>query len=413
MIDGFTRGEIPDEARSELLGHFSDNDPRFGTALVRRHGLGSDIVVNVQWHEHGDEGPGYVVKHTVVFLHRPGAVLPEFEIRPRKGVAEKALGMLVSLLGAPPMELEDEPVFNERYSVMTANPDSVRVLLGRQAVESILAVDDLHLRFGGRGVLASRRSIDGSSGGRSGLAMRDIRDHRLEGGAIKALVEDTIIAGGPIVDDPEVGRRAADAVEGSYAEEAARHLQEQGGFIGRQVALNLITGEMLDRMKSAPAPRTEIPAPVARRAWGSTTIPMIVAPIFGLIFITIGIVTILGGSSEGMGFVGFGLAALVVMAFVLRFRSIRRKLVIRGVPVDARVGSVDRTNTSVNDDPIHKITIVTQDGSEPMVVKMGSAPARQARRMMEAGKATWILRDPDKPSRGLWLDGWCLDNSVD
>jgi hypothetical protein len=44
---------------------------------------------------------------------------------------------------------------------------------------------------------------------------------------------------------------------------------------------------------------------------------------------------------------------------------------------------------------------------------MGSAPARQARRMMEADPETWILRDPRKASRGIWLAGWCLENSLD
>ena len=419
-LDEFTEGEIRKEALAELQSHFDEADVRFGTPRVLEHGLGSDILVDVEWHEHDSDDAGHDVMHTVVFLHRPETKLPEFEIRPDAGLGEKVLGMVVSILGFPAMEFEDEPEFSDRYKVMTANVDSVRALLGREAIDSLLSVDDLYLKFSGRGVLISRRSVDGSSGSRSTIGGGDAgrrtmgrrHDHRLDEAASRSLLEDALVAAGPIVDDPEVGRRAADAVDGTYAEEAVQNLTTQGGLIGRHIARTLITGEMLDQLRIAPTPRANIPPQIARKAWGGTTFPLALAPVFGATFAGIGIFTLVGGQIEGLAFLGVGLVALVISAFILRHRIIRKRLVTSGVVVRGRLIGVDRTNTSVNDDPIHAITIDTQD-AEPMVVKMGSAPARQARRMMEADPETWILRDPRKASRGIWLAGWCLENSLD
>ena len=224
---------------------------------------------------------------------------------------------------------------------------------------------------------------------------------------------DTLIAGGVIVDDPETSRRAADAVEGSYASEAARHLQDQGGILGRELAKTFVTDEMLDQIRTERTPRTNIPKPIARRSWGGTNIPLLIAPVFGLSFVTIGVVTMLGGQSEGLIFLGVGTVVGIIAAFVLRHRIIRRKLIIHGVMTQGRITQVERTNTSVNDDPVHEITLQTVDGGDPIVVRMGSAPAQQARRMMEAAPTTWALRDPDNPARSLWLEGWCLDRSID
>ena len=412
-LSGFEKREIPEQALAELQHHFDEPSLRIGTARVREHAVGCDILVNVEWWDSGNDGPGHEVRHTVVFLHRPQTTLPEFEIRPRSGVTDKIFGGIGSLLGIPKLELEDEPELSKRYAIMTSNPESVRILMIRSAIDSLLAVEDLYLRFTGRGVLASRRNIEGSSGGHGSLNRQKIRDHRLEGKAPAQLLADSLIASGPIIDDPEVGRRAAAAVEGSYAQEAARHHEESGGIIGREVGKFVITGEMLSQIQQSALPREHVPAPVARRAWGGTTFPLVLVLILAVVMLSVGIGVLAGGSKEGLIFTGVGLVAIIIWILILRHRLVRRSLITHGNAVEGRLTSVERTNTSINDDPIHAITIAASDGGEPMVVKMGSGPAKQARRMMEAGKSTWILRDPAKPSKGLWIEGWCLDSSVD
>ena len=105
--------------------------------------------------------------------------------------------------------------------------------------------------------------------------------------------------------------------------------------------------------------------------------------------------------------------AALASILVLRHRAIRKRLVRHGTAAEGRITSVERTDTSVNDDPQHRISVETTDGLEPVVVTMGSAPAQQARRLMEAGGSTWVLRDPRKPSRALWLEGWSLASALD
>jgi hypothetical protein len=330
------------------------------------------------------------------------------------------LRAITSMLGAPPLELDDEPDFSDRYTVMTMNPESVRILLSREAIDSLLAVDDVFLTFSGRGVIASRHAL-GSSGSRSTsdlggagtFTTQKSSDRRLDAEGTKSLLVDTLIAGGAIVDDPETSRRAADAVEGSYASEAARHLQDQGGLLGRELAKTFITGEMLDQIRTERTPRMNIPKPIARRAWGGTNIPLLIAPVFGLSFAGIGGLSMLDGQVEGLVFLGVAAIAGIIAAFVLRHRIIRRKLIIHGVVTEGRITHVERTDTTVNDDPVHEITLQTVDGGDPIAVRMGSAPAQQARRMMETAPTTWVLRDPGNPSRSLWLEGWCLDRSID
>lgn len=412
-IDWSSDSSIPADALAELLSHFDDSGVAFENTRVASHELGCDILTDVHWRESDSDGPSHTVHHTVAFLHRPKTTLPEFEIRPRTGLRTRLLGMLVAALGMPSLELEDEPALNERYWIVTANPESVRVLLGREAIDSLLAVDDLVLKFGGRGVLISRHSTSDSSSGGFSSSNNRIRDHRLDAAASVRLLEDAMIAGGPIVDDPAVGRRAAEAVDGSFAEEAVRSLQNRGGFIGRQLARTTITAEMLERIRDARTPRVEIPKPLVRRAWGGTTIPLLFAATFGVTFTGIGLVSAVGGSAEAWVFVAIGLLACVIFGLVLRFRWRRRRLIRHGVVVEGRITTVERTNTSINDDAQHRITVETTDGGDPVVVTMGSVPARQARRLKEAGHTTWILRDPARPTRGLWLEGWCLERALD
>jgi hypothetical protein len=109
-----------------------------------------------------------------------------------------------------------------------------------------------------------------------------------------------------------------------------------------------------------------------------------------------------------------GLVLLVVFGLVMRHRLVRKRIVTHGRIVPGRISSVEKTDTSVNDDVIHKITVQPQAaGEETVVAKMGSQPAKAARRMMESNQPTWVLVDPKKPGRGLWPHGWTLEAMSD
>ncbi|MGA1392458.1 MAG: hypothetical protein ACO38W_04805, partial [Phycisphaerales bacterium] len=78
----------------------------------------------------------------------------------------------------------------------------------------------------------------------------------------------------------------------------------------------------------------------------------------------------------------------------------------RGLAVDASIAQIERTNTSVNNDRIHRIHFEVSGEPAPIIVKVGSAEAKLARKLKTRGARTWVLQDPSVPSRGLWIEGW-------
>jgi hypothetical protein len=243
------------------------------------------------------------------------------------------------------------------------------------------------------------------------------QDERVGGKDRLHFIEDAVAVCSPVADDPDAGRRAADAVEGTYAEEAFENLTEQGGLAGRALKKMVVTPDMLAHLERHPVPRLDVPGPVRRRAWSGTTFPLILLWVLSIISLSVGTFLRLGaGGSDGPWWVLLliGLVLLVVFGLVMRHRLLRKRIVTHGRIVPGRISSVEKTDTSVNDDVIHKITVRPQAaGEETVVAKMGSQPAKAARRMMESNQPTWVLVDPKNPGRGLWPHGWTLEAMSD
>ena len=84
----------------------------------------------------------------------PDTTLPEFSIQAKRGIAGRFLmGITAKLVGMPTFELEDQPGFNDKFTVVTANPESVRVLLVRDMVDAMVRIENLNLAFMARGLL--------------------------------------------------------------------------------------------------------------------------------------------------------------------------------------------------------------------------------------------------------------------
>jgi len=419
VLKGFSRGEIPKQTLGELEAAFGERDIAFDNVIVQTHELGTDIVGDASWTEfsHGNSrnhpGTSRRVRRTFMFFHRPDTTLPEFSIQAKLGVAGRFLvGISAKLAGMPTLELEDEPEFNDKFTVITANPESVRALLVRDMVDALVAIEDLSLSFMARGLLFTRHpKVHHTRRVNNVRVSGRQQDERLDGKDRLHFIEDAVAACSPVADDPDAGRRAAAAVEGTYAEEAFENLTEQGGLAGRTLKKMVVTPEMLVHMERHPVPRTDVPGPVRRRAWAGTTFPLILLGVFSIMALSVGVFVGLG---EGWVFLLAGLVLLVAFVFVLRHRLVRKRIITHGRIVPGRISSVEKTDTSVNGDVIHKITVQPQPaGEETIIAKMGSQPAKAARRMMESNQPTWVLVDPRKPSRGLWPHGWSLEAMSD
>lgn len=413
----FVPSPIPPAALAELEALIDETAVSFDRTLVREHDRGCDVIADASWTEFTSGsgsrgGSSRRIRRTIVLLHRPDATLPEFQILPKSGFGGGMLAAASRVLGLPTLDLDDEPEVASRYAVMTVNANSVRTLLLRPSLDALTVVSDLNLKFGARGVLAWR--------GAGGLQSTDRdRDDRLDEEGRRLLLEDAVAVCGPIVDDPEVSRRAADAVEGTYAEEAARNIAGAGGIVGRLLSRTLITREMTDSIREQRPPRSGIPAPIAMKAWRGTTFPLLVVGGLGLGFSTMAVMLLFfapGSGDEriaGAVFGGVGVLALVATFFVVRHRWTRIRIVRRGHVVEGSITRVERTDTAVNGDTVHRIHLALDGREDPTVAKAGTAAANSARRMLDRGARTWALVDPADPRRCLWIEGWSIESIGD
>ncbi len=420
FLEGFTESSIPESTLGELQAVFGEFDIEFHDVLVRTHEHGVDVVGDASWTEFNEEGSHKVARRvirTFMFFHRPNTTLPEFSIQAKRGLAGRfLLGITARLVGMPTFELEGEPAFNEKFNVVTMNSESVKVLLGREMIDGMVAIENLNLSFVSRGLLFTRHP----GVYRSGRA-NDVRtdgheqDERVGGDDRIRFIEDAMTVCAPVANDPDIGRRAADAVEGSYAEEAFRNVTEQGGLVGKALKKMTVTSEMLAHLEGHPVPRRDIPDPVQRRAWGGTNFPLVIVAVLGAAALSVAIVVLLnGGGGAEWVLLLVGLVAYTVFGFVLAHRMTRKRIITHGRVVPGRISAVEKTDTSINDDVVHAITVQPEEaGSEPIIAKMSSQPAKSARRMMERDEATWVLVDPKKPSRGIWPHGWTLEAMAD
>ena len=422
-LEAFRVSDSADDLRLAIESALGEGDLRFdesgpGSPRIRAHDRGREVLVDVAWREqssgsggsgHGASSPprSWTVRRTILFFDRPEHGLPEFELVPRRTLGDRIGATALRLLGVPTLEIEDHPEFASRYTIVTANAESVRALLTRTMPDAFALVGDLRVKVVRDGIVVHRAIGSSWSDGRD-------RDERLDEDGRRRFVEDALDACRGFTDDPQAARRAADAVKGSYAAEATETFERQGGLLGRAIRRLLVTRDMADSIREQVPPRVEVPGPIARRAWRGTTFPILVLGGLAAGFIAMGAALLTrsatGGDDRIVGavFGGVGLVPALIAGFILRHRWRRQRLVRRGVVVEGVVKKVERTNTTVNNDRIHRVHFAIDGEGDPVLVKVGSAEAAIARRLQKRGTRTWILRDPDVPARAVWIEGWVI-----
>ena len=420
-IDSFTPASLADDLRLAIESALGEGDLRFdesgpGSPRIRTHDRGREVLVDVACREQsaGSGGSGrnasgpprsWIVRRTILLFARPDHGLPEFELVPRRTLGDRIGATALRLLGVPTLEIEDHPEFASRYTIVTANAESVRALLTRSTLDAFALVGDLRVKVARDGIVAHRALGSSWSDGRD-------RDERLDDDGRRRFVEDALAACRGFTDDPHAAHRAAEAVEGSYAAEAKQTFERPGGLLGRTIRRLLVTRDMTDSIREQVPPRVEIPPPIARRAWRGTTFPILVLGGLAAGFLAMGAALLTKSAPDGddrvVGavFGGLGLVGAVIEGFIVRHRWRRQRLVRRGVVVEGVVTKVERTNTTVNNDRIHRVHFALDGDADPVAVKVGSTEAAVASRLQKRGTRTWVLRDPDVPARALWIEGW-------
>ena len=105
-----------------------------------------------------------------------------------------------------------------------------------------------------------------------------------------------------------------------------------------------------------------------------------------------------------LAFPGLGLG-LGLRSLVLRRRAVR--MLVQGRPLEVRVVGVEATTVAVNHERVHRITLLRCEppGAAPQVEKRSDpAHLRLAMERMERGQPMFVLVDPVKPQRTLWIE---------
>ena len=408
---------LPEEALRELKAAFEERYLEFEDLQFQQQALGYDIFGHASWEERPKDKrsslPSYRLHRTFVFFYRPGITLPESVLYTRSTSPSGLLGPLSRLLGMPTCKLEGEEQFNSAYGIGTATPGSIRALLTRQAIDALVTVRDAYIVLKPRGILFMRhqKAISRSSIQLGPLGSQRVRnaDQRITGNDLQAFLDDAVTACSAIVNDPDAGRRAANAVEGTFAEEGLQNLTSKGGYIGHVLSKHLVTHQMLETLRHQPTPRSGIPGPIRKLGWqGNTTFLMTALSLMAAISV---IVSLSIRNSDASWWVPllFSLGACAGIAVTCCYRAARKRLVIHGHAIPGVIAAVEPTNDTINSSPIYRIVVQPQPGGSPIETRMPKEAAMTARRFMEQGRETWVLVDPRKPRRATWPEGWSLE----
>ncbi len=407
---------LPEDAQRELRAAFEESSLEFEDLQFQQHGLGYDIFGHVSWEVNSTDHNKrtYRLHRTFVFFYRPRTTLPEAMLYSKSTIVSNLLGPFTRLLGMPRCQLAGEDQFNSRYDISSATPDSLCALLTRQAIDALVTVQEAVITIKPRGVLFMRHqeAVTRSSTPIGPFGSRQVHnaDQRITGNDLQPFFNDATTACAAFANDPDAGRRAADAVEGTFAEEAVRNVTGRGGFIGKVIKKHLVTRPMLETLRNQPIPRSDIPEPVRKLGWkGSTTFVMGVLLLLGTIALIIAL-SIRNGESSWWVLLLLSLGAYGGILPTYCYRAARKRLVIHGHAVPGFITGVEQTGDKIGDAPIYRIVVQPHpSGSCPIVSRMPDQAAKAARRFMEQGRETWVLIDPRKPGRGTWPEGWSLE----
>ena len=103
----------------------------------------------------------------------------------------------------------------------------------------------------------------------------------------------------------------------------------------------------------------------------------------------------------------FPAVGLGVAGYSLLERRRAERMLIHGTVAELRVTAVESTNIQVNKRPLFRIALAPADapGAEPRVERRSDARAvRFAMDRLETGQPMFVLVDPKKPTRTLWIE---------
>lgn len=402
-----TVAELPDDARDALIQLADvESNLEFEHIEVCTTPLGINIVVDLAWEESRGSGKSrhtVTCHRTVVCFHRPASKLPRFHVAHDVGFLSSWTRGVPEDVGDGVVDIRMRPEFSQRYTISSPAPKSTSTLFGDEVLDALEAAEGLE----------AQSSHDGL------IAWRD--DERLDGESRAQLVEDAVTIFAPIVDDALAGQRAADAVSGTYAQEAVDRWEEEGTKLSRAMLAKIITRAQVDAMALEQPPRL-VPRSIYKRALGMSggllslgiIVTVIGTAISALMLIQEYAVEQKTGFSSGLFLLLAPLAGAVILFFTIRWRRRRQRLLTQGHFVPARLLRIETMSLKEGLEDSYEGVFEPKGYSHIEVTQdLEDEAVRISQRVLDAGGGTTLLIDPNDPEVALWLEGWVLENIPD
>lgn len=367
--------------------------------IRRRDGDDCDAIVDVsfgEWREDAPDTPGYsartqrTIRQTVVYFSRPKLKLPAFTAGPMTGLVGGVMRKVLKFTGVPTVHLPAYADFNQRFIVMSFQPDWTRKLFTQAVVDAISAHGELSVRTAAGRIAVYRKghTVPQSERHTFFAAAREIADRVIESAV--ALPAEAMTGG----------------------QQTLQTIRSMDGWLGGQLKAWAVSTQEVDDFLAQAPPRIA-PRGIQKWAYGSSGAFMIMGTIALCGSTVLGCILAQGPRIEGPAWWPFAMLAVFLMVAVVllffagHYRWRRRRILRDGLCEQAKVVKVRDTGFYSGNDRQHHVTFETASGR--VVVRVGSGPASLARKLQERGETARLLVDPHNPLRALWIEGWAMD----
>jgi Protein of unknown function (DUF3592) len=335
------------------------------------------------------------VRQTVLVSHDPAVNLPRFHLAPA------AKGMLSSLLhslfgGGQGIEFEDSERFSQEYYLHGWAEAAVRSLFGRELRDyfaenvgwSVVGKESTLAIFRHNQVLDDAAREEFKSDALSFVSLFQVAEERLD----------------------EVPNLRREATGNDLLATADRMGGLAGSMLKRQLSKIAVSSHEMQEYLSQPTPR-EIPPGVQRQVLGDTLVLLYVGIFFmiaGLGFLT-GI-ALFPNQNLDLLFRLIPLLPLImgglILYFTIRYRRRKTRTLQNGTLVQTKVTQIDRTGTTVNDQPGYKISVefVERGKTVKKDFRVFGVAVDRARKSMQSGQPLRVLVDPQDPDHLIGVD---------
>lgn len=357
-----------------------------------------DICYRPQQSPHSNTGHSTRIRQTVVLMNADAFDFPQFRLAGMVGRGPSRF-IMTKLLGATGLTFPDTPDFGKHYMLFGMPEPALRVLFAPQVRQYFAD----HPGWSVRGnqqqlvIFRERHLVDEA----------ELNDFISQATQILAQLSR---AEQELDQRPELNRRAG-------VDDLANMQNQYGSFVGaalqRQLQKVIVKRQDLETFLAAPVPRTP-PAQLKRQVLGDS-FPLVIA---GFVFLIVGLISgvlwlaIGEGNLRWMGVVPlllFPTIGATIAGLTLRYRRRKMRVLREGRLVTGGIEDVQRTNVTVNQRVLHKVTLRLSDrsGDRTAQCTVDGTAAEKARERIKNETPVRILVDPQDEQ-----NVYCVDLAV-